>query len=170
MFLGFRRQHINLWPLDTRLGDPPPPDGHRTKIFMFMSLFLPWISISLENLNPGGASWFVFQSLGPWAGVSMNLGRHIWTAGFTPGCASELRPTGPWAPWRTPCLAHNRLWSLLDSRNKNASWSMEKGCSRLHQGPGSQGAVTRGQRTSCVYSQHLNCEMTTSCSSQCCQC
>ena len=41
MFLGFRTQHINIWPLANRSGDPPSPSSHRTKLFMFMCLFFP---------------------------------------------------------------------------------------------------------------------------------
>ena len=47
MFLGFRTQHINFWPLANGretpppVGRPPPPLGsHRKKLFMFMCLFL----------------------------------------------------------------------------------------------------------------------------------
>ena len=37
MFLGFRTQHINVGPLATRSGEPPPhhPGNHRKKLFMF---------------------------------------------------------------------------------------------------------------------------------------
>ena len=53
MFLGFRTQHINFWPLATGLETPPPPPGretpprpgsHRKNLFMFMCLFLSWES------------------------------------------------------------------------------------------------------------------------------
>ena len=52
MFLGFRTQHINFWPLatgretpPTRSGDPPPhPGSHRKNLFMFMCLFLSWVT------------------------------------------------------------------------------------------------------------------------------
>ena len=47
MFLGFRTQHINFWPLATGretphpVGRPPPrPGSHRKNLFMFMCLFL----------------------------------------------------------------------------------------------------------------------------------
>ena len=46
IILGFRREHIYLWPLDTQPRDsppPPPPDGHRPKRFIFMCLFLSQI-------------------------------------------------------------------------------------------------------------------------------
>ena len=51
MFLGFRTQHINFWPLATGRetpGDlvgrtpPPHPGSHRKNLFMFMCLFLSW--------------------------------------------------------------------------------------------------------------------------------
>ena len=50
MFLGFRTQHINFWPLATGRETPPPPGresaprpgSHRKNLFMFMCLFLSW--------------------------------------------------------------------------------------------------------------------------------
>ena len=51
MFLGFRTQHINFWPLATGRETPPPPSregppppGQSPKnLFMFMCLFLSWV-------------------------------------------------------------------------------------------------------------------------------
>ena len=51
MFLGFRTQHINFWPVATGretpghpLGRPPPhPGSHWNNLFMFMCLFLSWL-------------------------------------------------------------------------------------------------------------------------------
>ena len=51
MFLGFRTQHINFWPLATGRETPPPP-GRETlpppgqspeNLFVFMCLFLSWL-------------------------------------------------------------------------------------------------------------------------------
>ena len=75
MFLGFRTQHINFWPLATDRETPPPtgretpphPGSHRKILFMFMCLFLSWKSwASLESAvsTPSGiweAGWILFR-------------------------------------------------------------------------------------------------------------
>ena len=58
MFLGFRTQHINFWPLATGretpghpVGRPPPhPGSHRKNLFMFMCLFLSCPSSSVASV------------------------------------------------------------------------------------------------------------------------
>ena len=48
MFLGFRTQHINFWPLATGRETPGRetplhPGSHRKNLFMFMCLWLSWL-------------------------------------------------------------------------------------------------------------------------------
>ena len=92
MFLGFRTQHINFWPLATGRETPPPPHpvgrppprpgNHRKNLFMFMCLFLSWwyrkpfsclfswgiAQVSRDMLQNGVSHWYVCVKQGPRGG------------------------------------------------------------------------------------------------------
>ena len=93
MFLGFRTQHINFWPLATGretpphpVGRPPPrPGSHRKDLFMFMCLFLSW---ALTPPPSQQAKW--------WNSSWISIGDHQPHATSTNGFRSKSGILGGW--------------------------------------------------------------------------